>query len=248
LPPGPLGEAALDEVVAVVTALAARVDSLPCRLARPEAVEVNVALPGGPSVVGTIPGVRDGAVVRCTYSKLSPKHRLRAWAQFVALSAAHPELAPSAVTIGQAASSSAAQPRLSVSVLGPLAEDGARRQVAAAEALGVLVDLYQRGMREPLPLYCATSEGWAAASQPGEAPALEARARWASVYDEERGERADPEHELVLGTAVPFDRLLGPQPEEDEAGPGWDGSERSRFGRLARRLWGPVLRHERVTS
>jgi exodeoxyribonuclease V gamma subunit len=248
LPPGPLGEAALDEVAPVVMALVAKLDSLPCGLVRPAAVEVNVALPDGPAVVGTVPGVRDGTIMRCTYSKLAPKHRLRAWAQFVALSAARPQLVPSAVTIGQAESSSAAQPRLSVSAFGPLGEDEASRRLAAVKALGVLVDLYERGMAEPLPVYCATSAAWAVASRRGEDPLREARSRWASAYDEVQGECADPEHELVVGSATPFDRLLGPAAEEDETGPGWDCSERSRFGRLALRLWGPVLHHEQLTS
>ena len=248
LPPGPLGEAALDEVVAVVMVLMSKVDSLPCGPARPEAVEVNVALPGGPSVVGTVPGVRDGTIMRCTYSRLAPKHRLRAWAQFVALTASHPQLVPSAVTIGQSETSTAAQPRLSVSALRPLGEDEASRRLAAVEALGVLVDLYERGMREPLPVYCATSAAWAAASRRRDDPVPEARARWASAYDEVPGESADPEHELVLGTAAPFDRLLSLLPEEGETGPGWDCSARSRLGRLALRLWAPLLDHEQLTA
>jgi exodeoxyribonuclease V gamma subunit len=120
--------------------------------------------------------------------------------------------------------------------------------LAAVKALGVLVDLYERGMAEPLPVYCATSAAWAVASRRGEDPLREARLRWASAYDEVQGECADPEHELVVGSATPFDRLLGPAAEEDETGPGWDCSERSRFGRLALRLWAPVLHHEQLTS
>ena len=80
LPPGPLGEFALKEVEQAVAALVGKVNSLPVGLVPPGAVEVNVALPGGPSVVGSVPGVRHGVIVRCTYSKLAPKHRLRAWA------------------------------------------------------------------------------------------------------------------------------------------------------------------------
>ena len=247
LPPGPLGQVALQEVAAVVAALVAKVDSLggPARAA---AVEVNVALPGGVCVVGTVPGVRNGTVVRCTYSKLAPKHRLRAWAQFVVLSAAHPQSAPAAVTIGQAASSTSDRPRLSVSTFSPLAGDAPARRSAALAALAVLVDLYERGMREPLPLYCATSAAWAAASRRGDDPRPEARARWASVFDEVEGEQADAEHELVLGAAASFDGLLGLLPESDEAGPGWASAEQTRLGRLAQRLWQPVLGHEQLTA
>ncbi len=246
LPPGPLGQFALDEVAAAVAALVGKVNTLPGGLVPPGAVEVNVALPGGPSVVGSVPGVRNGAIVRCTYSKLAPKHRLRAWAQFVALSAAHPELAPSAVTIGQAGSSSAAHPRLSVSTFGPLAGDDASRRARAMERLAVLVDLYERGMREPLPIYCATSAAWAEAARRGDDPRRDARAMWASTFDELEGEHADPEHALVLGPDASFDQLLALVPEDDETGPGWAMPEQSRVGRLARRLWDPVLSHEQL--
>ena len=246
LPPGPLGQFALEEVAATVAALVAKVDSLPGGPVPPAPVEVNVALPGGPSVVGSVPGVRNGAIVRCTYSKLAPKHRLRAWAQFLALSAAHPELAPSAITIGQAGSSSAGHSRLSVSTFGPLAGDSPSRQSRALEGLAVLVDLYERGMREPLPIYCATSAAWAEAARRGDDPRREARAMWASGFDELEGEQAGPEHALVLGPDASFDQLAQLGPEDDEAGPGWAMAEKTRLGRLALRLWGPVLSHEQL--
>ena len=248
LPPGPAGDVALQEVAAVVSALLAGVEALPCGRVPAAAVEVNMALPDGRRLVGTVPGTRDGTVVRCTFSKLAPKHRLRAWAQLLALSAAHPELVPSAVTIGQAETSTAARPRLSVSALASLGEDASSRRSAALPALEALVDLYDRGMREPLPVYCATSAAWAAAARRGEDPLKEARPRWASVYDEIQGEGAEPEHQLVLGAVVPFDQLLAVPPAADESGPGWAGSETARLGRLARRLWDPVLAHERLAQ
>ena len=82
---------------------------------------------------------------------------------FLALSAARPETAPSAVTVGQATGSSPGRPRLSVCTLAPLAESPEALRAGAFEMLEVLVDLYQRGMREPLPIYCATSAAWAQA-------------------------------------------------------------------------------------
>ena len=53
-----------------MAALVAKVDSLPGGPVPPAPVEVDVALPGGPSVVGRVP-VRDRAIVRCTYSGLA---------------------------------------------------------------------------------------------------------------------------------------------------------------------------------
>jgi len=48
----------------------------------------------------------------------------------------------------------------------------------------------------------------------------------------------------VLGVVVPFEQLLERLPDDDEVGPGWAMKEPSRFGRLAMRLWGPILLHE----
>jgi exodeoxyribonuclease V gamma subunit len=246
LPPGPLGDAALAEVMAVVEALVAEVRALPCGQADAVPVDVNLSLPGGRSLVGAVPGVRGSTVLRCTYSKLGPKHRLRAWALFLALSAAHPEMAPSAVTIGQAAGSSPRKPRISVSTLSPLGEDEEVLRLEAMKWLAVLVDLYERGMREPLPIYCATSAAWALALRRDENPSEAARGEWASSFDEFPGEGSEPEHLAVLGAVVPFEQLLDDPPADDETGSGWPATETSRFGRLALRLWGPLLRHERT--
>ena len=246
LPPGPLGDAALADVKAVVETLVAEVQTLPCGHTEPVPVEVDIELPGGRSLVGTVPGVRGNTVLRCTYSKLGPKHRLRAWAMFLALSAAYPGMAPSAVTVGQAAGSSPGRPRLSVCTLSPLAEDSETLQARAITLLEVLVDLYQRGMREPLPMYCATSAAWATARRQNDNPYEPARSAWASNSDEFPGEDAEPEHLAVLGAAVAFEQLLECGPTDDEAGPGWPTTGASRFDRLATRLWGPVLSHERT--
>jgi exodeoxyribonuclease V gamma subunit len=248
LPPGPLGDAALAEVEGVVEALVAAFEALPSSKAPAATVEVNIALPDGFSLVGTVPGAHGGTILRCTYSKLRPKHRLRAWAQFLALSAAHPGLFPSAVTIGQGEGSTTSRPRVGVSTLGPLlpGEGGTRAQ--AIEWLQVLVDLYRRGMREPLPIYCATSAAWAAAASPGstQVPDDAARARWASNWEEFPGEDSDPEHVAVLGPEFPFEHLVELLPRPDEEGQGWAMDEPSRLGRLAMRLWGPLLSHEHL--
>jgi exodeoxyribonuclease V gamma subunit len=246
LPPGVLADAALEEVRAVVTALAAEAEHL-TGAGAPAAIEVDVPLPDGRSLVGTVPGVHGSTLVRCLYSRLGPKHRLRAWAQFLALSAAHPHLAPSAVTIGQAEGSTRPQPRLSTQTLAPLGQGAGRVSSAALGLLAVLVDLYDRGMREPLPIYCATSAAWAqAATSLGDSPRDKARRKWVSSSEDFQGEGAELEHLAVLGGAVDFDRLLEAGPAEDESGPGWDGAEQTRFGRLALRLWAPLLCHEKL--
>jgi exodeoxyribonuclease V gamma subunit len=246
LPPGPLGDAALAEVEGVVEALVAELGGLASAKAPALPVEINVGLPDGSFLVGTVPGVHEGTILRCTYSKLRPKHRLRAWAQFLALSAAHPELEPSAITIGQAEGSTGSQPRVSVSTLSPLGADERRLRSAALGNLQVVVDLYRLGMREPLPIYCATSAAWAAAPISGHDSKEAARSRWTSSSEDFPGEDSEPEHVAVLGPAFPFEQLIGRPAEQDESGPGWEKGGESRFGRLAMRLWGPLLAHEHL--
>ena len=88
LPPGELGRRVVDGVMAEVELLVIASEDLRAGPAR--TVDVAVAV-GGRRVVGTVGGVHDGTVVRVEYSRLSPKHRLRAWAQLLALSVAHPD-------------------------------------------------------------------------------------------------------------------------------------------------------------
>ncbi len=45
----------------------------------------------------------------------------------------------------------------------------------------------------------------------------------------------------MFGPDRPFESLLVAAPRADETGEGWATAETSRFGRLARRLWDPVL-------
>jgi exodeoxyribonuclease V gamma subunit len=93
-------------------------------------------------------------------------------------------------------------------------------------------------MREPLPLYCATSAAYAAARPAGSIS--RARGEWETAKGFDREDR-DPAHRLVLGGVVPFDDLLASPPRDDEEGPGWPADEPSRFGRYARQLWDGLL-------
>ena len=77
----------------------------------------------------------------------------------------------------------------------------ARRRIAL-EQLAILLDLYDRGMREPLPLACDTSAAYAqavAAGADGEAAAREA---WETVWRYDKEDR-EPEHLLVYGESIP---------------------------------------------
>jgi exodeoxyribonuclease V gamma subunit len=246
LPPEPLRASVLRDVVSVVQYLAEELAALPEAALPPEPVEVAVRLPAGQDLAGWVPGVRRGTVLRCTFSKIRPKHRLRAWAHFLALTAMCPQLAPSAVTISQAEGSRPARPRLSVCRLRPLDGDEEQRRATALARLQELVDLYRLGMCEPLPVYCGTSAAWAGARAEGADAHQAAQQVWGPNDIEERpSEAVEPEHVLVLGGRADFSSLLAGAPRTHDPGQaGLAASEASRFGRLALALWEPLLQHE----
>ncbi|MBW3629912.1 MAG: hypothetical protein KY464_11520, partial [Gemmatimonadetes bacterium] len=75
---------------------------LPAAVA-PESVDVRVALSGGRVLSGTVPGVHGDVLRTVTYSRVNARHRIVAWARFLALTAARPERAFEAVTVGRSA-------------------------------------------------------------------------------------------------------------------------------------------------
>ena len=122
------------------------------------------------------------------------------------------------------------------------------RRQAAELHLRTLVDLFERGMTEPLPLYAKTSAAWADAVATGRDPMAAAGIRWASGFNFDQEDR-DPEHLLVFGEQVSFDDLLalrgraavrrgGVATRGDQ--PGW-ASTRSR-------LWSGLLDCEQVVD
>ncbi len=249
LPPGRLVDAVLADVTPTVEGLVEAVAALPCAGAEPRSLDVNVRLADGRILIGTVPGVRDGIIVRCVYSRLGAKHRLAAWVRFLALTAAWSDEAIASVLLGRGRKPPGRRQLIRTSVLHPLSAGapGSRdaRRVAALAGISVLVDLYDRGMREPLPIYCDTSAAWAEARRAGDDPGDTAMKEWKSAFEFPR-EDGEPEHVMVLGGEVPFEDLLMAAPRPDECGPGWDESESSRFGRLAGRLWNRLLDHEQL--
>ena len=109
-----------------------------------------------------------------------------------------------------------------------------------SEQLAVLLDLYDRGMREPLPLACDASAAYAHAVTAGEDRDAQAAAReaWETVFRFDKEDR-QPEHMLIYGDAVPLARLLAGRPARGRGG--WEEAETTRFGRCAMRLWRGLL-------
>ncbi|HVM00147.1 MAG TPA: exodeoxyribonuclease V subunit gamma [Egibacteraceae bacterium] len=249
LPPGALADRALAPIRADVDAIieaarAAVAERAGDRGAAVGVLPVHVALPGGRTLVGTVAGVHGQVILAVQYARLGPKHRLAAWARLLAATAAAPDRAFCAVTVGRAASGRGKQ-LVAVSRLGPLGEDATERRDLALAELARLADIYDRGMREPLPVYCATSAAYAEIAGKGEDPRA-AASRWYTSQPTFAREDREPAHRLVLGGVRPFDELLAEGPRPDECGDGWFDEEPSRLGRHARRLWSGLLAVEEL--
>jgi exodeoxyribonuclease V gamma subunit len=244
LPPDALGP----PILATIETLAGKVGDAAAAFScggDARSLALDAALPGGRSLVGVIGGIGDDLIWNVAFSRLGPGHRLTAWVRFLALCAAEPDRPWRSVIVGRLTKGSKAG--ASLSVIEPIGHDAPSRRAAAVEQLAVLVDLLDRGMREPLPLYGATSAAYAAATLAGADPVAAAAAAWEGAWNWP-GEGEDGPHALVLGGTVPFEQVLDKVPPPDESGPGWDHAEPTRFGRLALRLWAGLLAHEQVTD
>jgi exodeoxyribonuclease V gamma subunit len=131
-------------------------------------------------------------------------------------------------------------------MLGALPGDAATRRAAAVAQLEVLVDLLDRGLCEPLPLYCKASAAWAE-NPPSKREAVCSKL-WEPSNDFGLAEGKEPEHQLVHGGVVPFSDLQQGAPGPGESGDGWAAGEPTRFGRYALRLWRGLLDVEGVSD
>jgi len=244
LPPGELATPVLNNITPTVE----RLVTLGRSNVEPSSLDVNIRLSETTSLIGTVAHLRGDVLHTVTYSSVAPAHRLLAWVRLLALSAAWPYRPFEAITIGRARDG-ARGAKVTTAVITALGGDPAVRRSAAIEYLETIVDLYERGMREPLPLYCKTSAAWASATYHGQDSHKAAAKAWTSDYGYPR-EDQDPEHRLVLGGLVGFDWLLTEtgDPRPDESGAGWQSSETTRLGRYARRLWDGILDHEQLAD
>jgi exodeoxyribonuclease V gamma subunit len=242
LPPGALGDRVIEEVKELVIAIATEASKLTRAGADRDPLDVRVPLGAGRLVTGTVTGVNGDVLLSASYSRVAPRHRIAAWVRLLALAASHPEEPFAAATIGRGRG----RDDVRTCWIPPLAEDPDERRAAATAELERLVDLYERGMREPLPLFTRTSAAWAeAAATGGGDPRTEAQSAWESGFRFE-GEDADLNHQLVLGGAPSLTELLRAAPADEEAGAGWAQEETTRVGRLARRLWDGLLTVEEI--
>lgn len=231
LPPKALGEHVLNDIGQRVGALLGVTDSY--RQAEPRSVEVTVDLGGGRRLTGVVPDVRRNRIVRVHYSNLGAKHRFRSWIDLLALSAGLPDQSWTASTFGWHPTGIPQH-----ALVRPLDD-------TATALLRDLVELHDRGLREPLPMPPRTAYAWADAVRAHKQPLWTARGRWESS-DRFPGEADDPAHVRVYGRRCPFETLIEP-PRPDEQWPDGPGrGESTRLGRYALRMWQPLFDHERV--
>ena len=241
LPPGELATPVLEEVDELVERLTALANERLPGGGR-DSEDVSIELSDGRLISGTVGWFAGDTLQQLSYSRLKARERLAAWVKLLALSAARPETAWSAVTVAKA-------PRgdgCAVSTLSNETADPTARREWAQGHLDAIVDLFDRGMREPLPLYCSTSCAYAESVAAGDdEPFEKAREVWDGPWTFP-GEREDAEHRLVFGGVVDLDEVLEKEPSSGESGAGWATEEATRLGRVARRLWDELLEHEEV--
>lgn len=222
LPPFALGSAVLSDIGATVAELA-RVAG-PLMTGAATTVDIAVDVGDGRRLVGSVPAVRPDGVVRASFSRLAPKHRVAVWIALLALAGAGHDGA-SAVAIGRARFRGVLTSRLRV-------------PPDPAAVLRELVDLRDRGLREPLPLFPSASAVYVergTAGAPGQQALDAARAEFEGSF----GDGKDRSIRYALGENAFEDALVPPTGDEAEF-----SRAGTRFGALAARLWVPILAHE----
>ncbi len=246
VPPRELGRRTLDDVSAAVEPLVAQAVRLSTGPA--ELVDVRVDLPDGRLLVGSVPGVHGRRVVRTVYSKLSAKHRVRAWVQLLALTAGQdggqdggqdagrPAAPWQAVTVGRPPSGTGAALARLIAPPAPV----------ALQRLQELAGLRDRALREPLPMPVDTAFAYARSRCGGdteEQALAAARAQWESRQAFE----ARDVHNATVWRPAPsrLDVLLEPPGRTEQA---WWPQDGTRLGVLARRVWEALLACEELVQ
>jgi exodeoxyribonuclease V gamma subunit len=228
LPPGRLADNTIADANQVVEAVLAKTREHVDPSAARTALEVNVDLGDGRTLLGTVPDVVGDTVVTLQYSRVRPKHRLAAWVRLLAATAAHPDRELRGLVVGRCRDSSKKKMSVTWATIDPLADTPDERRKIALDLLDDVLKLYGEGLCEPLPLYCRTSGVWAEADYAGKDGEEDARKAWFTSWDFPNEDR-DAEHVLVLGGIAPFEDIYT------------DG-----FCQVARRLWTPLLDREKV--
>ncbi|MGW5381606.1 exodeoxyribonuclease V subunit gamma [Nocardia sp. NPDC003963] len=229
LPPAELGRAVLDEVERTVETLVRAAG--PDYTQPPRDIDIALDLGDGRRLTGTVADVRGELLVRTTYSRVAPKHRIAAWVSLLALAVTDERSWRAAVT-GRGRFPT---PAWRAELTAPGAAD-------ATAMLRTLVALRDTGLTEPLPISTATTAAYAEARYrrltPEEAIAAADREFGGGDKTRDFAEHTDRNLRYVWGPAPDLrDLTAAPAPAGEPV-------ENTRFGSIARRLWVPLLRAE----
>lgn len=210
LPPGELGRPIVRAVAATAGEIARHAQVFAG--AEPRTFETNILLGGGRRLTGTVSGVRDSVLLSVAFSRLNPRQRLSAWVRLLALTAAHPDVAWEAVTVGRAATREAT---VAVARIPPLAGSPHGRAELARGELDRLLVLREEGLTRPLAIPGRAGEAFVAALAGGQDAAAAALREWESGWGRNGWidrEDAEAEHRLAFGLALPLTALARDAP------------------------------------
>ncbi|MFE3543300.1 exodeoxyribonuclease V subunit gamma [Nocardia sp. NPDC059177] len=231
LPPFAFGAEVLDEVEGTVDTLVRTAQ--PDYEAPPRAVDIAVDLGNGRTLAGTVPEVRGETLVRTTYSRLAPKHRLAAWVSLLALAATE-DRSWRAISTGRGQFRS--RPVTRSVIVAP-------EPPAALAILRDLVRLRDEGLCAPLPVAPAATAAYAERRFRGDSLA-DALLAAEHAFDggpngpDKFGDHTDRYLRYVWGRAPRFGGLAATPAPPGEP-------ESTHFGAIARRWWAPLLAAER---
>jgi exodeoxyribonuclease V gamma subunit len=227
--PGVLGDAplrtAIDQAEVLFAALEALEPGALDHAARSVVVDLAASAPDGSvrSLSGTVGPVRGPRLVEIVASRRADHRLLAVWCRLLVLAVAEPGTAWEAVLVERADGDtpSASAQRLVV-----------RSAAAAADALGVVLDLHEQARRTVVPFFPATGRALAADDRTGAAKAFGAAPGGG------RGER-DGVWWRHLAGEVDLAELLTVPHTAEQVGPGWP-EQGGRMQRWAERVWGAV--------
>lgn len=225
LPPGSLGEHVREEFEETV----GQIVNAAAEIAVGEAVSVDIDIDlEATTLSGRIDRLHGDHLVDVTYSTPKVRHWISAWVRLLALKVADPERSWQATVIGRG------YRKVSSKTLRAPEADTAR------DHLGQILNIYRRGLAEPVPLPLETAYAWACRIGEGRAfdewrpeAVSAASAAW-TTNDERRGSKEDCDgyQQLAWGGIARFEEILRIPARPEER---WKG-EHSRFGSLAARL------------
>ncbi len=235
LPPYSLGDGVIAAVKPMIRAIASAAE--PYRTQARTSQPVSAVLPDGRRVQGTVGGVVGATVLTVTFSRVAARQLLRAWVDLLALTADDPAPERRSVIVGKDQGTGRMCAVHTLTAPDPEAARG---------LLGDLVAVRDLALRTPVPLPADAGRAFALCST--DLPQDDADRAWGSSWGRD-GDDRDEDWQQVLGGVVPFSTIWAwecPLPEPGSAavssGRASAGAPTS-FGRLARLVWEPLLKH-----